>query len=385
MTHMVLQNVNVYRANVIQYNTLLLAHALLVLMQPICEDWIAIPGLSKSQTVLNYAMHLTNLWLLISLHNNCSTQRFLVLLMPYVVKCLAFPPHHTVPRIAAILSKPENPRAASAPGTVQPPGDQRADGAGAKGNKWCRLPANGGTGSGGEEPESAGSDWDDDSNVANGDSAGSFLGIKDGLWHLYKLAFLRALEASFYAGVVPLVFIDDEHLYFDKSQCVLLILYVFINVHFVLLVRTYAVRFPDLCRESYRRGAWRLVHRPYKNELTLQQLDRAASWSNKKTYKQGAVVCYSGCMYIAECPRNTTRPGNTTSRVLYDLLDRPGRAYLLLAVVHGLMVTAQLFMLLKHPSLRWWVTHSVMLLCSCFMFFLCTHARKEHKAWLERQ
>ena len=36
----------------------------------------------------------------------------------------------------------------------------------------------------------------------------------------------------------------------------------------------------------------------------MLQIDSAENWTNKKTYPLGAIVRYSGCIYIAECKRS---------------------------------------------------------------------------------
>jgi hypothetical protein len=204
------------------------------------------------------------------------------------------------------------------------------------------------------------------------------------MWSLYRLALFRALECAFYAGVLPLLFIEHHFLYFDKGQCFLLVMYVLVNVHCLLLVQAFAAHYCELSADLRARGAWRLVASPLQ-ELKPSELDAAETWSSKLSYSHGHLVTYSGCYYRAEGRgANTARPGVLSSRVFHFILSQPQRTYFALAVAQGLLITTQLFMLLKHQSLRWWTTHSVMLLASCFVFWLCSCMRLQHRDALER-
>jgi hypothetical protein len=64
------------------------------------------------------------------------------------------------------------------------------------------------------------------------------------------------LENTFYTGVLPVIFKQLRYLYFDRWQCMLLVLYVLVNNLTLLSTQCYSQRFKELSLLARTQGMW---------------------------------------------------------------------------------------------------------------------------------
>jgi hypothetical protein len=193
----------------------------------------------------------------------------------------------------------------------------------------------------------------------------------------FKTAMFRAFESTFFTGLLPIVFIEQKHLYYDTAQCCLIVVFILANVSVLLGAQLFVTRYTELSLQVQVQGGWA----PLKPGTSMTG---ATAWTAKQTYARGAVVSHRGCYYSALEDQNMVEPGALAPRLVAvrefvisrrvpDLLapsasplrtccvkflfTNPARTYFLVAVVQAALVASELAMLVFSYSLRCWFTY----------------------------
>ncbi|KAL6052207.1 Transmembrane protein 39A [Balamuthia mandrillaris] len=99
----------------------------------------------------------------------------------------------------------------------------------------------------------------------SGSNAGSKQPTDSGTeWFIYRFKRLAysSLECGYFAGFLPLRFLQHEHLYYDSVRCTLLVAYVFVNSFVMLFAHLLSSSFNELYLHSQMLGCWRICSSP---------------------------------------------------------------------------------------------------------------------------
>lgn len=189
---------------------------------------------------------------------------------------------------------------------------------------------------------------------------------------IFKLLY-SAIEYAYYVGVLPLRFLQHDYLYYDLGRCVLLVAFVFINSLVMLLAHMLHTSFVDLYLQAQTLGRWE----PYRPEGTERRKESVQEWSAKHgPYCRGEVVTYKGGFFVARNAQNTMEPGRLLlPLLLFALFSKPDRTHLILIGVQGVVVAAQMGLLVASNH---WGVYGVMLAFSYAVMFYCVYTRRKN-------
>jgi len=211
-----------------------------------------------------------------------------------------------------------------------------------------------------------------------------------------------SLECGYFAGFLPLKFLQHDCLYFDSVRCAIIILYITLNSFVMLFAHLLCTSFHELYLHSQMLGYWRVCKPPpntavssfTESEETPEENGHfkpqtceskgkptedgslgIRAWSEEYApYKQGTVVRYRGKYYVAVTAFSSAEPGLYLPWLIYMLFGRPERAHAILILVQSLVVLSQLCLLLNATSA--WGTYAIMLGCSYGVLYYCITTRR---------
>eukprot|EP00164_Ancoracysta_twista_P001170 GFYU01001540.1.p1 GENE.GFYU01001540.1~~GFYU01001540.1.p1 ORF type:complete len:390 (+),score=39.61 GFYU01001540.1:175-1344(+) len=186
-----------------------------------------------------------------------------------------------------------------------------------------------------------------------------------------KMLLWNTFDCAYWAGVLPMQFLQYEYLYFDSSRCLIMIAFVATNSFVMFATQFLANR--QLSFEIQSAYAfWREIA---SDEEVLSQ--SATKWSSSVVYEHGAVVTHNGVSYRGVGAANRVEPHSTIlGRVVMHLCSTERvdslRRYLLLLQS---MVTGVLFLLVLYSP--YWCLYSLLMLFNYYLIYLCLILRHE--------
>jgi len=231
-------------------------------------------------------------------------------------------------------------------------------------------------------------------------------------WIAHKLKGLAysSFECGYYAGFLPLKFLQHDYLYFDTIRCALLVFYLFINSFVMLFAHLLASSFNELYLQSQIFGCWQTYKPPKDSSNRIQntQLEEEPPTKNGKTrnkekhksykspskeplstepnrndamvwssqdapYPQGALVVHKGKTYIAVGALNYAEPGLFMPYFIYTIFGQPVRTHVILIAFQMLVVISQLALILNS---RHWNIYAIMLLFNYRTLYHCIQTRR---------
>eukprot|EP00002_Diphylleia_rotans_P018776 TRINITY_DN3631_c0_g1_i1.p1 TRINITY_DN3631_c0_g1~~TRINITY_DN3631_c0_g1_i1.p1 ORF type:complete len:312 (+),score=41.50 TRINITY_DN3631_c0_g1_i1:270-1205(+) len=173
-------------------------------------------------------------------------------------------------------------------------------------------------------------------------------------------------ECGYYAGFVPLKFLQSEYLYYDPLRCWFLFAYILVNSHVMLFCQLLSTSFMELYLLSHSLGHWK--RHPHQN------ID-APSWSQSVgPYKKNAVVKHRDFTWIAIGQHNTCEPGAIFPMLFYFFFSNPGWTQNLLLKVQGLVLVSLLAFVTNSNH---WTVYGIMLVFNYYIFHQCLYCIKE--------
>eukprot|EP00026_Physarum_polycephalum_P008299 Phypoly_transcript_08381.p1 GENE.Phypoly_transcript_08381~~Phypoly_transcript_08381.p1 ORF type:complete len:490 (+),score=66.27 Phypoly_transcript_08381:41-1510(+) len=249
----------------------------------------------------------------------------------------------------------------------------------------------------------------------------------------FKKLLFNTIECGYFAGFLPLKFLQSEHIYFDPIRAIILILFLLVNCFVMFFTHLLSTSFYELYIHAHTFGCWCSCTSSYKisyfgslwhfvkdptittNLSKLQssakitpppsptrkgaapqnklasgkntgQVPHKASaksdapsvheWNPKHgPYPRGSVVLHEGKVYVAIGLWNSSEPGNWNHGFLFFLFAKPDRVHTMLIILQAFVVTMQLVMVFHSTN---WRVYSVMLLLNYHILYTCMLTRREN-------
>lgn len=212
-----------------------------------------------------------------------------------------------------------------------------------------------------------------------------------------------SLECGYFAGFLPLKFLQHDYLYFDSVRCAIIVLYITLNSFVMLFAHLLCTSFHELYLHSQMLGCWRVCGAtrrasPISDESeeesegnghaesdsdestskphskSTRDDERVGTWSREAgPYERGVVVRHRGKHYVAIAALNSAQPGLYLPWLIYVLFGRPERVHTILILAQSVVVLSQLCLLLNSSA---WSTYAVMLGCSYGVLYYCIATRR---------
>eukprot|EP01062_Namystynia_karyoxenos_P073138 TRINITY_DN69986_c0_g1_i1.p1 TRINITY_DN69986_c0_g1~~TRINITY_DN69986_c0_g1_i1.p1 ORF type:complete len:636 (+),score=101.10 TRINITY_DN69986_c0_g1_i1:198-1910(+) len=197
---------------------------------------------------------------------------------------------------------------------------------------------------------------------------------------------------AYYVGVVPCVFVPNEHAYWPPSRSRVLTGVVFLNTLLLLCISCLNRYFLHFVAYVHTYGCWEQVA---PDDPSLRNCAEPEPWRNGVVYDRGAVVRYhpdlsSGPaevtprvdpallqrakIYRGVAFSNSVVPGQWTQVLIYRLFAVPFRAQTALTVTQ--MVIAVMINSLAIRSVAWY-TYSVMAAFNYVLLIIALHQKRE--------
>jgi len=215
------------------------------------------------------------------------------------------------------------------------------------------------------------------------------------LYRLKKLAY-SSFECGYFAGFLPLRFLQHDYLYFDQIRCMLLIGYLFINSFAMLFANELSTSFNELYLQSQMLGCWRSYSefkdpkfltdktkrtkhekKEKENMTNTEELDgkQYDVWSpNRCPYLKGSIVTHKNKVYIAIGERNTAEPGHLIPYFLFVLFAKPERTHKAVVMVQAIVVVSQLALVFNSKHV---IVYGIMLLLNYnILYYLCISTKE---------
>jgi len=217
------------------------------------------------------------------------------------------------------------------------------------------------------------------------------------LYRLKKLAY-SSFECSYFAGFLPLRFLQHDYLYFDQIRCMLLIGYLFINSFVMLFANELSTSFNELYLQSQMLGCWRYYNElkdrkpllstgknkrknhAVKDENMNSSTDEVDGnqyeiWSPKhRPYLKGSIVSHKNKVYIAIGEQNTAEPGHLIHYFLFILFAKPERTHKVVVMVQAIVVVSQLALVFNSKHV---IVYGIMLLFNYYiLYYMCISTRE---------
>mmetsp|Transcript_74257 Transcript_74257/g.138696 ORF Transcript_74257/g.138696 Transcript_74257/m.138696 type:complete len:499 (-) Transcript_74257:88-1584(-) len=194
------------------------------------------------------------------------------------------------------------------------------------------------------------------------------------LFGMFSRCVYHSVETGYCIGVLPLRFLQYEHIYYDTSRCCVLTLVVIIHTFLMLFCLELHCLGSEVLQQARMLGEWRSISDP----TTIKSISsRAAEWAaHGCPYPRGAVVRCKGRYYEAMCTHNTcspTSPSQCINPVTFVLGDARNAQIVMLAALLLLnVVLVQLVVWSSH-----WALYAVVLIPNC-LHVLYVKYRKAH-------
>jgi len=184
----------------------------------------------------------------------------------------------------------------------------------------------------------------------------------------------HSLETAYCIGVLPLKFLQYEHVYFDTSRCLVLTAFVAVHVFLSFLCLELHCLGSEVLQQTRMLGEWRWI----ADLARLKSLSpKPAEWSSLNCpYPRGAVVRCKGRYYEAVATLNTCSPASPPHRIYpiaFVLGDSQRAKALMLAALFLLNLTLTLLILRSNQ----WSMYAVMLVPNCGQFLYVKY-RQSH-------
>lgn len=200
-----------------------------------------------------------------------------------------------------------------------------------------------------------------------------------------------SFECGYFAGILPLGFLQHEYLSFDLLRCTLVIVYLCVNSFVLFMSNLLETSFMEIRFRLKNVGCWTRCAAPPQNALGV---DKGAGGKKKKRakplrwdghqcpYSRGAVVEYNGRYYVALADKNEVRPGRWLATIVYCLFENPSRTHTGLIMLQVGVVLSQLVILMNSRHL---VAYGVMLVFSYCILYRCIRVRRMNLPYFPRR
>jgi len=184
----------------------------------------------------------------------------------------------------------------------------------------------------------------------------------------------HSLEAAYCIGVLPLRFLQYEHIYYDASRCLTLTALATLHTFLMLFCLELHCLGSEVLQQTQMLGAWRWIPDP---SMLQSMSPKPPEWACQCCpYPRGAVVRCNGRYYEAMATMNTCTPTCSpyfTSPILFVLGDT-GRAKVLVLAALMVLNAALVHLILWSNQ---WSMYAVLLIPNCG-HFLYVKCRRSH-------
>eukprot|EP01095_Lingulamoeba_sp_RSL-Kostka_P009154 TRINITY_DN3138_c0_g1_i1.p1 TRINITY_DN3138_c0_g1~~TRINITY_DN3138_c0_g1_i1.p1 ORF type:complete len:583 (-),score=55.16 TRINITY_DN3138_c0_g1_i1:75-1790(-) len=97
-------------------------------------------------------------------------------------------------------------------------------------------------------------------------------------------------------------------------------------------------------------------------------------WNVNTVYRKGDIVQYKGKLYQARNSTNSSQPGQFLPTLLFLLFEKPDRIHLALIIFQLVIIASQLALLIN--TYHWWSVYGFMLLCNYYILYFCIQTRR---------
>lgn len=194
------------------------------------------------------------------------------------------------------------------------------------------------------------------------------------LFSMLSRCVYHSLESAYCIGVLPLKFLQYEHVYFDASRCMVLTAFVTLHTLLSLFCLELHCLGSEVLQQTRMLGEWQCIpditrHKPSS--------PKPAEWSyHNCPYPRGAVVRCKGRYYEAMATLNTcspTSPSQCINPIAFILGDSQRTRTLVLAAVLLLNTALVPFILASSQ----WSMYAVLMIPNCGQFLYVKY-RKTH-------
>jgi hypothetical protein len=171
----------------------------------------------------------------------------------------------------------------------------------------------------------------------------------------FILLLYSAFETTYYAALFPMGFVR-EHIYFDKTMCLLQTFFVFANMLLLLSLQLLSTHFFRFICHKHTFGCWKVLSKKtYPTVGTDEQIvmEKVEPWSSKyrTSYKKGDLVSYNDTIYVAVgANQNCGIPGSIPDLVVYTLFEKPENVFSYLICFQGAIVVFQMIVFIRRQS-----------------------------------
>lgn len=192
------------------------------------------------------------------------------------------------------------------------------------------------------------------------------------LFSMLSRCLYHSLETAYCIGVLPLQFLQYEHIYYDTSRCMALTAFVTAYTFLMLFSLELHSLGSEVLQQTRMLGEWRWIRDPQRLKAISQN---SGEWScHNCPYPRGAIVTCKGRYYEAMATLNTCSP-SCPSMCIYPIafiLGDPQRTKTMFLSVLLSLNAALLYLILWSNQ---WSMYAVMMIPSCGHFLYMTHRR----------
>ncbi|XP_065837304.1 transmembrane protein 39A-B-like [Oscarella lobularis] len=191
--------------------------------------------------------------------------------------------------------------------------------------------------------------------------------LQSDVYSRLKRLLFRSIVCTYYASFLPMQFVQQDYLAFNKRWCYKLLVFVWVNTFSVLACESFPARFcVTLYKCAMYLGTWKGASFSKKASF---------SWNPEKIWPLGTLVDYEKNRFEAAGLQTTSEPGNLSHYHFYYAFSN-------LTIVPTFLLTLQSLSLIYQLVLLFYTTawqHAVVL--SVLLFFSCYSIYKTFRNW----
>jgi len=193
--------------------------------------------------------------------------------------------------------------------------------------------------------------------------------------HRLKKIVYNTVECGYFAGFLPLRFLQNEYIFFDPFRCILLIIFVLCNSFVMFLIHLLSTSFYEIYMQAQTLGCWHLKRRLLFWNKSKEKPEYT-HWDPKHgPYPRGTILWHNGKEYVAVGLWNAAEPGFFKHRLIYLMFGGPDRSHTFLIVLQGIIIISQLAFVFNSPH---WNVYGSMLLLNYYIFYFCLSTRRDN-------